>query len=116
MTGVTIDLTPDQVDQVVRSAYGTGNMSLLLAKISRVGERLGGDPEQLDDVRFSRSVLQALMLLSAFPDDGTYRGNHEIARALGMSKSTAHRYMTTFVVAGLLERDPVTRKYRLSRS
>ena len=37
----------------------------------------------------------------------------EVARQLGLSPSTTHRYMTTLVAFGLLVQDPATRKYRL---
>ena len=37
-----------------------------------------------------------------------------IADQLGMSQTTAHRYITTLTAAGLLERNPTSREYRLA--
>ncbi len=37
-----------------------------------------------------------------------------MASQLGMSPSTTHRYVSTLVEFGLLERSPRTRKYRLA--
>jgi IclR family pca regulon transcriptional regulator len=70
-------------------------------------------PEQLEDRRLSRSLLAGLLVLSCFPTDGGYRGVAELAKTLSMNTSTTHRYVTTLLSAGLLERDPVTRQYRL---
>ena len=53
------------------------------------------------------------MLLASFPENGGYLGNGEIARDLQLNPSTSHRYITTLVEVGLLERDPTTRRYRL---
>jgi DNA-binding IclR family transcriptional regulator len=52
-------------------------------------------------------------MLASFPSDGSYLGNAEIARMLEMNPSTTHRYVSTLVAVGLLERDPATRRYRL---
>jgi DNA-binding IclR family transcriptional regulator len=38
----------------------------------------------------------------------------EIAGELGMSPSTAHRYLQTLLELGLVERSPRTRRYRLA--
>jgi DNA-binding IclR family transcriptional regulator len=53
-------------------------------------------------------------MLTCFGPDGRERGIVELARDLGMSPSTAHRYALTLVELGLLERCPKTRKYRLA--
>jgi DNA-binding IclR family transcriptional regulator len=38
----------------------------------------------------------------------------DVAHELEMGASTTHRYISTLVEVGLLERDPVSRKYRLA--
>jgi Fic family protein len=112
---VFIELSAAQVDQVVRAASGAGNMSVLLSGLEDVREALAAAPQQMEDPRLSRSVLAGLFLLAAFPADGGYLGIAEVARMLDMNTSTVHRYISTFVAVGLLERDPSTRRYRLAR-
>lgn len=71
-------------------------------------------PAQMEDRRLSRSLLSGLLVLSCFPADGGYLGIAELARMLDMNTSTTHRYVTTLLAVGLLERDPSTRRYRLA--
>lgn len=60
---------------------------------------------------YSRSTLRALLVLTAFRDDGA-RELTAIARELRLSTSTTHRYLNTWVAVGLIHRHPQTRKYR----
>ncbi len=116
---VLIELSKSQVDQVVRSAGQGGTLSVLLSAVNTPDWPLSLDsgewayPTQMDDRRLSRSLLSGLLVLSCFPDDGGYLGIAELARILNMNTSTTHRYVTTLLAVGLLERDPGTRKYRL---
>ena len=110
---IVIELSPAQVDRVVRGAAESGNMSVLLSGLDDVREVLSREPRQLEDSRLSRSLLAGLLMLASFPTDGRYLGNAEIARMLDMNPSTTHRYVSTLVAVGLLERDPATRRYRL---
>ncbi len=71
-------------------------------------------PAQMEDRRLSRSLLSGLLVLSCFSPDGDYLGIAELARMLDMNTSTTHRYVTTLLAVGLLERDPATRRYRLA--
>jgi IclR helix-turn-helix domain len=116
---VLIELSKSQVDQVVRSAGQGGTLSVLLSAVRDPDWPLSLDsdewayPTQMDDRRLSRSLLSGLLVLSCFPQDGGYLGIAELARMLTMNTSTTHRYVTTLLAVGLLERDPGTRKYRL---
>jgi hypothetical protein len=110
---VVVELSPAQVDRVIRSAADGGSMSLLLSGLRDIREVLAREPSQLEDNRLSRSLLAGLLMLASFPTDGSYLGNAEIARLLDMNPSTTHRYVSTLVAVGLLERDPATRRYRL---
>lgn len=66
-----------------------------------------------DDVEGGlRSVATALDLLDCFQFDEEL-GVSEIARRLGVAKSTAHRLLTTLCSRGLVEQNPGTGKYRL---
>ncbi len=92
-------------------------MSLLLTGLGDSREALERAAQQVGatDANLSSSLLCGLLVLAAFPADGSSVGNAEVARTMGMNPSTAHRYITTLVVAGLLEKDPGTRRYRLAR-
>lgn len=62
---------------------------------------------------YSRSLARGLAVLSAFTEGSDVLGVVEIARSVGLTKSTAHRYVNTLVVLGYLQQDEDTRKYRL---
>jgi hypothetical protein len=118
--GITIELTKAQVNQVVRATAQGGAMSFLLSALNDprgtlpIEERWTRAAE-MSDKHLSRSLLCGLLVLSGFPSDGSYRGIAELARTLDMNTSMVHRYVTTLLAAGLLERDPATRRYRLAR-
>lgn len=59
-----------------------------------------------------RSVLAALDLLDCFAEDEEL-GVTEIARRLGVAKSTAHRLLSTLCARGIAEQIPETGHYRL---
>jgi hypothetical protein len=117
---VMIELSKSQVDQVVRGAGDGGTMSILLSALRdpdwtlAVGSDDWSYPEQMEDRRLSRSLLAGLLVLSCFPADGGYLGIAELARMLDMNTSTTHRYVTTLLAVGLIERDPATRRYRIA--
>jgi DNA-binding MarR family transcriptional regulator len=101
---------------VIREAARSGNMSVLLARQADLRQTMESSPQILNDTRLSQSLLSGLLMLAAVPSDGSYVGNAQLAQTLGMPMSTAHRYITTLVAAGLVERDPATRKYRLANA
>jgi hypothetical protein len=109
---LTITLTDSQVAQIVGRAAGVVGLNQMLAPVD--GEatirRLLDAAEDVDS--YSRSTLRALMVLAAFPDDGTSREITEVARQLGLSPSTTHRYVGTWVAIGVLVQQPRTRTYR----
>jgi IclR family transcriptional regulator, KDG regulon repressor len=59
------------------------------------------------------SVAAAIKLLNAFSEDETEFGISNLAKRLGLAKSTVHRLATTLVADRLLEQDPHSGKYRL---
>ena len=125
---ISIVLSPAQVDQVVRAAArgGTPGFSSLISSKLNLGDasaaQAAGEPTisaggylpVSDDARLSRSLLRGLSILTCFGPDNKERGIIEMAGQLGMSPSTTHRYVSTLVELGLLERSPRTRKYRLA--
>jgi IclR helix-turn-helix domain len=110
-----VELTRGQMNDVVRKVSGAGGISVLLSGVGDVRALLEVTLCESEGKRMSRSLLRGLLMLAAFPEDGSYRGNAEIAEVLLMVQSTAHRYISTLVAVGLLEQDPETRLYRLAR-
>lgn len=137
---IAIELSSTQVAAVVRAASGSRapSVSSLVADAlhaplatngaadGRAGRNGKGRAvsdlleltSALDDTdpRLSRSLLRGLSILTRFSADGSSRGIVELARELGMSASTTHRYAATLVELGLLERCPETRRYRLPQT
>lgn len=71
------------------------------------GAAAGGGSESLSTVR------NAARLLKEFRSRESYLGVSELARRLGLGKSTVHRLLTTLATEGLIEQDPRTGGYRL---
>jgi hypothetical protein len=110
---VVIELSEGQVAGVVHAASESGNMSVLLSSLKNIRDAVASRPEQSQDSRLSGSLLLGLLILASFPADRSSLRNAELARKLGLSQSKIHRYLYTLVAAGLVERDPRTRGYRL---
>jgi IclR-like helix-turn-helix domain-containing protein len=118
---VSLTLSRHQVDHVVRAALGDGaapSVSTLVASTgfhgSHARQVLSSRYRTLqDNRRLSRSLLAGLLVLSCFPSEGIDLGIKDISEELSLNTSTVHRYVLTLVAAGLLERDPDTRRYRL---
>jgi hypothetical protein len=118
---VSITLSRSQVNHVVRAVLGECLESELSSS--------GGGPNLHDgnvrralnehyrslqgNRRLSRSLLAGLLVLSCFSPGGPELGIKEISDQLELNSSTVHRYVATLLAAGLLERHPDTRRYRL---
>jgi IclR helix-turn-helix domain len=109
---VTITLTDVQVARVMREASGGPVLGARLAGLNDLDSLQSSLLGLLDELRYSRSTLRALLVLSAFPVDGGARELSDVARQLDFSPSTTHRYMRTWRVLGLLEQDADSRRYR----
>jgi hypothetical protein len=118
---VSITLSRNQVDHVVRAALGDSAAPSVSALVAGTGFH-GPHARQVlstryralqDNRRLSRSLLAGLLVLSCFPREGVDMGIKDISEQLDLNTSTVHRYVLTLVAAGLLERDPDTRRYRL---
>jgi IclR helix-turn-helix domain len=107
--GISLVLTPAQVAQVIQAASG-GKHPLLLSDPEGIRALLASP--LLHDPKISTSLLCGLLILDRIPSDGSERANKQIADEIGLSASTTHRYLQTLVVAGLLEQDEITRRYR----
>jgi IclR family pca regulon transcriptional regulator len=61
----------------------------------------------------SQSLERGLAILSAFSSARPLLGVSDLAREVGLSRSSAHRYIATLAALGYLEQDRATRRYRL---
>lgn len=69
-------------------------------------------PKHAEEPGSLRSVGTALDLLECFATDDEL-GVSDIARRLGVAKSTAHRLLSTLRTRGFIEQDPESGRYRL---
>lgn len=111
-----LELASAQVKIVLDWAAQNGSMSLALnASDTGLDAITKAYLEIADsDPKLSSSLMTGLVILASFPTDGSPIANAEIARQIGINPSTSHRYVTTLVVAGLVEKDP-DKKYRLTK-
>ena len=72
-------------------------------------------PRNADGSRLS-SVASSIRLLKAFSEEQVEIGISDLAKRLGVAKSTVHRLAVTLVADGMLEQNPATGKYRLGLS
>jgi hypothetical protein len=112
---ISIDLTPQQIDRVVRAASGESVLPARLAEMRAVRALLPGSADSLrHDPRLSQSLILGMTIFAALPTDGTYVSISTLVSSIGLSPSTVHRYLATLVALGLAERNPRTRGYRVS--
>ncbi|MGP3915556.1 IclR family transcriptional regulator [Nonomuraea sp. 10N515B] len=62
---------------------------------------------------FSVSLERGLRILSAFSGDRSVLGIADLARAVGLNKSTTYRYVATLTKLEYIRQDPETKKYFL---
>jgi IclR helix-turn-helix domain len=113
---VTITLTGGQVARVLREASADPALDALPGGLDDFDELCGAVLPLLEDSAYSRSTLRALLVLSAFPPDSSERELTDVARQVGLSPSTTHRYICTWTALGLLEQHARTRRYRRTPS
>lgn len=73
----------------------------------------GEEPAPSGAAGFSQSLERGLAILSSFSQERPLLGIAELARAVGLSKSTTYRYAATLARLGWLRQDAGTRKYSL---
>jgi len=61
----------------------------------------------------SQSLERGLAILSSFTSVRPLLGVSELAREVGLNRSTTHRYIATLAALGYLQQDTLTKKYRL---
>jgi hypothetical protein len=119
---VSLELTTAQVERIVRASVDARGPSLNLLLSGLIAEQAISESSleerywvELESGRLSHSLFRGLLILALFISGEEGRGVVEVARQLGLSPSTTHRYISTLVAFGLLVQDPGTRKYRLPR-
>jgi hypothetical protein len=113
---ISIELSPAQIDRVLAGASADGVSLLMRSGLADVHDVRARVSYELENGRLSRSLLLGLLMLAALPADGSYTSLTELSRTLEIGLSSTHRYAATLVEAGLLERDPQTRRYRLAHA
>jgi IclR family pca regulon transcriptional regulator len=76
-------------------------------------ERSAPDPSEPETTGRSQSLERGLAILASFSERRPLMGISDLARAVELNKSTAHRYVATLTALGYLQQDPASRKYRL---
>lgn len=127
---ISISLSPAQVEQVIRlagSTQGGASASLLVAALDNAHATTGAHgngrrslheaaqlalSQAITDPQLSQSLLRGLAILSCYGPERPWRAIIDLAKELGMSPSTTHRYVKTLRAVGLLEQHPNTREYR----
>ncbi len=109
---IAITLTDAQVARVVLEASGGNQIAGSLSGLRSVEELRQTMMPMLNDQSYSHSTFRAAMVLAAFPADGSEAELQDVAATIGLSPSTAHRYTRTWMVLGLLEQNPDSRRYR----
>lgn len=89
-------------------------MSTLAKNAGRSRLRGAASVPTLPSGRYSQSLERGLAILGCFTSDTQLLGIVDIAKMLGMSKPTTHRYAITLVALGFLEQPANSgRRYRL---
>jgi IclR family pca regulon transcriptional regulator len=70
-------------------------------------------PEKVANPANSQSLERGLAILSAFRTGRPLIGVSELARELGLGRSTTHRYVATLARLGYLRQDETSRRYQL---
>lgn len=110
---VSISLTEAQLAEVARAvSHPERGVVSLITAFSDLRHTSRLLDAKADGEHVSRSVLRSMLVLAAFPIDGTYREIVKVAREVGFSPSTTHRYVNTWLLLGMLEQDPGSRRYR----
>lgn len=72
-----------------------------------------GETAATREIATSQSLERGLAILSSFRSGRPLLGVSDLAREVGLSRSTTHRYVATLAGLGYLLQDAPTRKYRL---
>ena len=108
---ISITLTRRQIAVVVSQtaadqAYARAEDSIPdSAELEAVVSRM------VDDKRYAGSLLRAMRIFAALPQDGRSLTITELAARLNAPRATVHRYMQTFVGLRMVTQDASSRRY-----
>jgi hypothetical protein len=108
---VAVTLSDAQIAQVVLEATGETQLAGSMSGLSSLEELRQLVLPFIDDENYSHAIFRGVMVLAAFPADGGERELTEVARTVGLSPSTTHRYARSWIAVGLLEQNARTRRY-----
>lgn len=117
-----IRLTSEQVESIVRAAREGGTEEGVVVLMPEVLLHRQLPPaalweqriQQDADARLSLPLARGLLFLARLAEDGPAH-LRDLAAALQLTPDVAGRYAHTLMLAGLVERDPGTSRYRLVR-
>src|ERR1700728_441611 len=81
--------------------------------MSGFGSNIWNMLQETNGPGFSQSLERGLAIFGAFSPDRPPIGISALARELGLTRSTTHRYVATLASLRYLEQEPSTRRYRL---
>jgi hypothetical protein len=64
---------------------------------------------------YSASVIRAILVFASLPADGSAQELAATAKAVGLSTSTVHRYLQTWVALGVVTQERESRRYARSQ-
>ncbi|HTZ85407.1 MAG TPA: helix-turn-helix domain-containing protein [Solirubrobacteraceae bacterium] len=108
---IAISLTRGQVNRVVQQAAASGSAADLPALLPGPDELVRRLARAVGDPNYSQSLIRAVQVLAALPADGSARELGAIAKAVGFSTSTVHRYLQTWVALDVVMQDGESRRY-----
>jgi Fic family protein len=108
---LAIELHDDQINAVLEHA-SEARRELWELIMTAVRDPLSIEDGRLDSSKVSHTLLRGLWLLVRIQAHGEWIGVNELATVTGMKSSTVHRYLTTLLAFGLIERHGHSRRYR----
>jgi hypothetical protein len=84
---IELELTAAQISQVLRTMAEGKNRSrsIVLSGLADARRVIEADRGRLANSHLCRALLTGMVMLAAFPADGSYTSNAEVARALGLA-------------------------------
>jgi len=112
---VQVDLSDEQIESIVRKARCEKALRRLLPEVGDFQAVLEAAGPLLDDPSCSQNLLRGLLVLSAFPLDGSGLDLREVSKLVQIARSSTHRYARTWAGLGRLSQEPRSRQYHRTK-